>query len=80
MKNLYEKFIIWGYIKYGMMYGDSVSYSFLGDCGDPGKARYKWFRDRYQNLGYKIVPFDEFVVAGGYRGRKHLTKFLMIKE
>ncbi len=76
---LYEKFIIWGYVRYGMIYGDAVSYMCYSDSDE---RWFTFFEKRYVDLGYESIPFDEFVTAGGYVGESHLTPFLYknIKE
>ena len=78
-KRLYEKIIVWGYVRYGMIHGDAVSYL----CFDSfDEKRFEFFERRYIKLGYKKIQFAEFVYAGGYVGESHLKPFLYknIKE
>ena len=73
IKSLYEKFIVAGYVDYGMIYGDIASYA----CA-PGiyYHAFKFFEKRYIKLGYKPIPFDEFITAGGYVGKLHLMPYI----
>lgn len=77
---LYHNFIVWGYKRYGLMYGDELSYSFVGECVNSVESRYHFFRVRYCNLGYVPVPLDDWITAGGYRGESHIQPMMLIKR
>lgn len=79
VKKWYHDFITWGYIRYGMAYGDVVSYLAISGSADQFERRFMFFESRYIKLGYIPVDFDHFVAAGGYRGRKYLEPYLLRK-
>lgn len=78
MRKLYERFIVAGYVNYGMIVGDLGSYG-LGDAGIYD-VLFRFFRKRYIGFGYVEVPFAEFMTAGGYVGPSHLDPYLRIKK
>ena len=77
IKRLYEKFVIWGYVRFGMAYGDAVSYMCYNDSDE---QIFTFFEKKYVALGYSPIAFTEFVTAGGYVGESHLTPFLYKKD
>lgn len=80
LKKLYEKFILWGYVRYGLYYGDELSYSFMGDCVNSVERYYNFFHKRYCQLGYEPISLDDWIIAGGYSGIKHVQNKLLIKK
>lgn len=80
IKKLYHDFIVWGYIRYGLMYGDELSYSFMGECGNSRRAHYHFFRERYCKLGYLPIALSTWEIAGGYEGFNYIKPLLYIKE
>lgn len=52
INEIYHKFILWGYVRYGMRYGDELSYSYMGDCVGSIDGMFKHFENKYCNLGY----------------------------
>lgn len=77
IKKLYEKFVVWGYVRFGMIYGDAVSYLYYNDSDEKW---FNFFESRYIKLGYIPIKFDEFVIAGGYVGESHLRTLLRIRR
>lgn len=79
-KKLYEKLIIRLYVRYGLKYGDELSYSFMGECVGSVEDMFKYFETKYCNLGYIPVSLNDWVIAGGYRGKSHIEQMLLIKR
>lgn len=84
IKELYRKlghdFIVSRYKKYGLEYGDELSYSFMGECVNSVKKKYYRYYVKYCNLGYVPVPLDDFITAGGYVGESHIEPMMLIKR
>lgn len=78
--SLYVKFVVWGYVRYGMAYGDELSYSYMGTSAVSREWQYNFFTKLYVALGYKPISIDDFVIAGGYRGVKYLRDKLKVTE
>lgn len=71
-KFLKEKFIIWGYVHYGLTIGDSVSYGVYNSFDN---KIFVWFENQYTKLGYRPLSWWEWQDAGGYgKPYKHLLK------
>ena len=74
---IYHDFIVWGYKRYGMMYGDELSYSFMGECVNSVENYYKFFASRYDRLGYAPISLNDWEIAGRYRGENHIKHMLL---
>jgi hypothetical protein len=78
IKNLWEKFVVWRYIKSGLCMGDMHSYSYMGESVGPDwdKIHAKW-KARYIKLGYHPLTNEQWQLAGGY-GEEYKT-YIRIK-
>jgi hypothetical protein len=74
-KKLWEDFIISRYVSVGLQWGDAESYSFMGECvGYKSLCRaLERLETQYQNMGYKVVDRETWVLAGGY-GKEYESK------
>ncbi len=56
------------YVNSGCVFGDAVSYLFFGECEDFESMLRKWanWEREYANRGYRTLPIDDFIAAGGY--------------
>lgn len=72
--SLRHDFIVSRYIKSGLIFGDAVSYLFMGKCigFDKMEKRFSYWEKKYCDLGYEPIPLEDWELAGGYRGQEHL--------
>jgi len=72
----WEKFVAWRYKKAGLRFGEACSYIHIaGKClnFDWYEKVWKFWRRRYENLGYEPVGKDTFgLVGGGWRSIEEL--------
>ena len=56
------------YVKAGAIFGDAVSYIYMGECVGFEKLLAKWakWEAEYVKRGYRTLPVDDFVSYGGY--------------
>lgn len=56
------------YVKAGAVFGDAVSYLYLGECIGFKKLLNTWaeWEKEYARRGYRTVSLDRFVELGGY--------------
>lgn len=59
------------YANSGCVFGDAVSYLFIGECENFESMLRKWadWEHEYALRGYRTLPIDDFIAAGGY-GKK----------
>lgn len=56
------------YIKAGEIFGDALSYGFMGECSGFKRMLAKWekWEAEYIKRGYRTLPIDDFIDYGGY--------------
>ena len=56
------------YVKAGAIFGDAVSYIYMGECVGFDKLLAKWekWEAECAKRGYRTLPLDDFVSYGGY--------------
>ena len=56
------------YVKAGAVFGDAVSYIYMGECVGFTDLLAKWekWEAEYAKRGYRTLPVDDFVDHGGY--------------
>lgn len=56
------------YTEAGRIFGDAVSYIYMGECIDFEKYLTTWgkWEAEYAKRGYRTLPIDDFVKYGGY--------------
>lgn len=56
------------YANSGCVFGDAVSYLAFGECEGFESMLQKWanWEREYANRGYRTLPIDDFIAAGGY--------------
>ena len=56
------------YVKAGAIFGDAVSYIYMGECVGFDKLLAKWekWEAEYTKRGYRTLPLYDFVAYGGY--------------
>ena len=76
IKNLWERFVIWGYVRTGLQMGDASSYGFMGkNYGPDYKKKHQKWLNWYKKLGYIPIPNHIWQGAGGYGDPyEHLLK------
>ena len=52
----------------------------MGECVGSVEGMFKYFENKYCNLGYIPVSLNDWVVAGGYRGKSHIEQMLLLKR
>ncbi len=65
------------YEKYALIYGNIISYGFMGECSGEKyyEFMYNFWHKKYLNLGYNDINFNVWINAGGYGSTyKHLLK------
>jgi hypothetical protein len=67
-KNIWESIVVRNYVSSGLYLGDLVSYSFLGTPHgiDDAMKKFAYWEGKYVELGYKAIPRQDWVGAGGY--------------
>lgn len=73
---IYAKFVVWGYVRYGMMYGDECSQAYMGECVNSAQQQFRFFEKRYIKMGFQPISNADFQIAGGYVGPEHLEPLL----
>lgn len=77
LDDIYERFVVSRYVKFGLILGDTDSYSYMGEpvgYDRLEKKFLKWERE-YQMYGYQAVPRETWMRAGGYGWPyKHLLR------
>ena len=68
LKSLSDKEVENNYIEAGADFGNAVSYDYMGKCIGFEGMFLSWARweIEYSNRGYRTIPFDEFILNGGY--------------
>ena len=63
-----DKWIEKHYAKAGRIFGDAVSYIYMGECVgfDSMLAKWEKLEAEYAKRGYRTLPVDDFVAYGGY--------------
>ena len=66
--NLYRKWTLYRYKKIGLIYGDMLSYWFMGKAVgfDSVEKKFKKLERKVEEFGLKPVPVEDFIRAGGY--------------
>lgn len=56
------------YTRAGLVFGDAVSYLYMGECVgfDFMHKRWQKWEEEYALRGYRTVSLDDFISAGGY--------------
>ena len=56
------------YAEAGRIFGDAVSYIYMGECVGFADLLAKWekWEAEYAKRGYRTLPVDDFVAYGGY--------------
>ena len=56
------------YAEAGRIFGDAVSYIYMGECVgfDSMLAKWEKLEAEYAKRGYRTLPVDDFVAYGGY--------------
>jgi hypothetical protein len=64
----YKASVVQRYIDAGLNFGDAVSYIYMGECDGFDKLLSIWEESEreYAALGYRTIPIDAFVQAGGW--------------
>lgn len=65
-KNIFEAFIVMGYERTGLMYGECISYLVYNINPRWFGFPFSWFERKYYELGYALVPDDAWMLAGGF--------------
>ena len=76
-----EKRTVRKYVYFGMVYGDMLSYWYMGKSlgFDRVERKFKHWQKKYEELGYQKIEVDDWVTAGGYRGESHILPLLRKK-
>ena len=72
LDRLWERVVVWFYVRRGLLYGDYSSYWFMGPMPDGVEKSFRKWERRYIALGYLPIPDDDWEGFGG--GRKHLRE------
>ena len=56
------------YVDWGKLFGEAVSYLHVGECHgfECMLAMWEKWEAEYARRGYKTLPLDDFILAGGY--------------
>jgi len=56
------------YVKWGSIFGDAISYIYMGECVGFETLLVKWekWEAEYAKRGYRTLPIGDFVGYGGY--------------
>lgn len=67
-KTITDEEIVMAYLLNGAMFGDAVSYIYMGECIGFEDLLTKWetCEVAYANLGFRTLSLDDFVDHGGY--------------
>ena len=79
----YEENLIHNYFRAGLSFGEAVSYlTIAGPCSDYDKREllFNQLEEEYVRMGYKKIPFDKFIEAGGYTNSLAIVHLLGIKD
>lgn len=63
---LLEKFIVKGYERTGLMYGNYMSYLVYDVNPRWLGVPFSWFEKKYFDLGYELISENTWMLAGGY--------------
>ncbi len=66
--SLKDKYIEKKYIEAGIIFGDNVSYIYMGECVNFESHLNNWAKreKQYADRGYRTISVDDFINAGGY--------------
>jgi len=74
-------YIVKGYEKWGMSWGDALSYGYLGQCFRFERIERKFlnYESLYTKLGYRQVSTVAFIKYGGYNNKSLFNEQFLVK-
>lgn len=67
--NLYERYIIWRYVRAGLMWGEADGYVLIaGECVgyESRERKFHYWEEKYKKLGYMPLSEWQWEESGGY--------------
>ena len=63
-----REYVVEQYLRAGALFGEALSYLYMGESVDFSKLRERWamFERQYAALGYRTISVDDFIEYGGY--------------